>query len=406
MKRRLVLTAPAVLALVCLSAGAAFASWTAASSNANGYSEAASLGTPVADNANTTKTATTVHLAWTAPTTGPAPSKYDVKRDGSAVSGCTGIAALSCDDSGLTASTTYHYTVTAKLATNWAGQVALALDVTTPAVDNTAPVLQTLQIFDNNGNGKIDQIRATYDENLNTAFPGTWTVSGLPSGESQGSAVIDSTTPTRVLISINEGSSAPDTSAGSIKVQLASDTSRPRDASGNLVAAIGGSGQAPTDKASPVPTGVSLANGGGATPGIADQKDKVVISYSEGIDTGSFGSCFSSNSLITVTVTDSGNNDRLTVSSSGCTLTIGSVALGANYVTTTATWSGSQSNASSIGFGSGNKLTITLGALASGTPSTTQSPSTPVYTPDTHIADAAGNTMSGTAFTAAATSNF
>ena len=62
-------------------------------------------------------------LSWVAPSSGAAPTGYQLTRNGAAVpsgSGCFGtIAATSCSDTGLAASTLYTYSVAAVVGTHW-----------------------------------------------------------------------------------------------------------------------------------------------------------------------------------------------------------------------------------------------------------------------------------------------
>ena len=65
---------------------------------------------------------------------------------------------------------------------------------------------------------------------------------------------------------------------------------------------------------------------------------------------------------VTVTITNNGTNDLLTVSSGTCTFNFGQLALGADYVTSTVTFGGSGSDKSSIAWTAGTgHLVITFG---------------------------------------------
>src|ERR1039457_2494283 len=78
---------------------------------------------PPAGGSATSPTSTTLLTSWTAPSIGAPPSGYMVTRNGSPVpsgSGCYGtISSTSCTDTGLAASTTYTYAVTAVTGSNW-----------------------------------------------------------------------------------------------------------------------------------------------------------------------------------------------------------------------------------------------------------------------------------------------
>jgi hypothetical protein len=163
------------------------------------------------------------------------------------------------------------------------------------------------------------------------------------------------------------------------------------------------------DNTKPVPTGLTLNNGSGQTLGQVNNGDYVTITYSEALDVNSICSQWSGSgdkSLTGVTVTMS-TSDVLTFANSSCTagLDIGSVTTNGNYNSSSSssrTWSSSTVTWTAAT----NTLTITLGTGSGGTAATGVSASTPTYTPDTNIADLAGNTMNNTTFSAPSTSRF
>ena len=85
----------------------------------------------------TSPTSTTLLISWTAPSSGAPPSGYTVTRNGSPVpsgSVCYGtISSTSCTDSGLTANSTYIYTVTAVTGSNWTSSASSSFQGTTNA---------------------------------------------------------------------------------------------------------------------------------------------------------------------------------------------------------------------------------------------------------------------------------
>ncbi|MGH9164717.1 MAG: beta strand repeat-containing protein, partial [Acidimicrobiales bacterium] len=167
------------------------------------------------------------------------------------------------------------------------------------------------------------------------------------------------------------------------------------------------------DTVAPTPTAVTLANGG--TAGTADQDDTLAVTYSEALKVSSMCSTWSGdttdkslavNNDVTVTITDNGANDVLTVSSATCSFNFGSVSLGGNYVSATRTYKGNtNATRSQIDWDvSARKLTITLGAGSGGAALTGVALATPTYSPSTAITDPAGNAMLATPFAAPATS--
>ena len=160
------------------------------------------------------------------------------------------------------------------------------------------------------------------------------------------------------------------------------------------------------DKTAPTATNVTLNNGG--TVGRADKGDTVVITYSETMNASSFCSSWANgstqnlngNGQVLVTITNAGTSDTLSVSTtSGCTFHLGTVALNADYVSATTSFSGSGANNVSVLTWDpvAKTLTITFGT---GTGSATGvAASTPAYTADTGLVDLAGNAIGAGPFT-------
>ncbi|MEO8694566.1 MAG: Ig domain-containing protein, partial [Acidimicrobiales bacterium] len=146
-------------------------------------------------------------------------------------------------------------------------------------------------------------------------------------------------------------------------------------------------------------TNVVLTGGNG----IASTNDSVVITLSEAVNPATLCAGWDGTSR-SVTVTISGT-DMLTVS--GCT-TLGTLALGGDYVTTTATFSGNGGNASTIAWSAAtNTVTITLGKLNTGAVNgIAVPPGTPTYTPNAAMTTASGVPFGTTPFTPAASSRF
>ncbi|MFA5890822.1 MAG: hypothetical protein WDA27_07715 [Actinomycetota bacterium] len=184
-----------------------------------------------------------------------------------------------------------------------------------------------------------------------------------------------------------------------------------RDAAGNSNTASTSTDNAVTwDVIAPTVTNVTLANGG--TLGTADKGDDIVVTYSEVMDASTFCSTWandgtsksvSGNGVVTVTITNSGSSDILSgvTASSGCSINFGSVALNANYVSATATFSGNGSNASTFTWNPTAKtISVHLGAKATGTTNSSIVASTPSYTPPAaRETDRAGNSIGAGPFT-------
>jgi len=285
----------------------------------------------------------------------------------------------------------------------------------TVTIDNTAPTLATLQMFDVDADGKVDQVKATFGETLESYSAGTapWTLANAPGGSSNTVASVSVGT-TVATLTLNEGS--VNTASGSFTVALSASASGIRDLAGNQ-STFGATGAA--DKAAPVPTNVVLANV--TTAGQARSQDTVTVAYSETMDATSFCSTWSNSGAQTITggnvvdvlITDNGSADVLTIADVGSNcggatnFKFGSVNLAANYVNANTTFSGTSSNQGKLTWDPAAKtLTITLGA---GTGSQTGvAVSTPIYTPNTGLKDLAspGNTIAATPFSGPATSRF
>ena len=166
------------------------------------------------------------------------------------------------------------YTVAARMTDN-VGNVSTTTSVTFTI--DTPPVLTTLQFFDTNANGKIDQIKATFNETLATPYSagtGVWTLTGAPAGVSISSVSVSGAVATLTLA---EGSGF-DTAASGMTLALAANATGIRDAAGNQssVAAT-----AVADKAGPVPVGISDTDG--TTDGLMEAGDSIAVTFSESI---------------------------------------------------------------------------------------------------------------------------
>ncbi|HWM22013.1 MAG TPA: hypothetical protein VNO51_20145, partial [Ilumatobacteraceae bacterium] len=118
---------------------------------------------------------------------------------------------------------------------------AAAIDIAIP------PRLQSMQMRDVNGNGKVDQVTVVFDDALATYSAGIapWTLSNVPSGGSLSSVVVNGTTAT---LTIAEGLGAANTAVGTFRVALATNAAGIRDMNGPQSSFTA---TAPTDSAAP-----------------------------------------------------------------------------------------------------------------------------------------------------------
>ncbi len=157
------------------------------------------------------------------------------------------------------------------------------------------------------------------------------------------------------------------------------------------------------DVTGPTPSALALVNGGG-TAGLGrinPGSDSLRITFGERLAVSSICSSWSGDTAnqsatAVVTVTDVGANDELSVAAPGCPLHVGTVSLGGDYVSATATFGGTVTWTVSS-----RRITITIGSQTGGTLATVAATAgTAVYAPDGAITDVEGNPVSTAAFAA------
>ena len=276
-----------VLATTLSTVAFAGAGWTYWSTTGNG-SASATVGT-VASPTNVQATSAVgtgaVGVTWSgvsAPNGVAADLGYWVQRskDGGAyTNACNSSQASplkpstvsSCNEAGV-ADGSYTYKVTAVFR-SWTAQSG-ASGAVTVSTDTTAPTLVagSLQMFDTNGNGKVDRVTATFSENLAPYMADTapWTLTNVPSGGTLGSVSVTGSVAT---LTIAEGSGAADTAVGTFRVALAANANGIRDAAGNQASFTA---TTPTDKAAPALTALQMLDND--TDG---NVDRVTAAFSE-----------------------------------------------------------------------------------------------------------------------------
>jgi hypothetical protein len=180
-----------------------------------------------------------------------------------------------------------------------AGNQAPSFAATAPA-DKAAPALTSLQMFDTNTNGKVDQVKVTFSEALAAYTAGTapWTLAAVPSSGTLSSVSISGAVAT---LTLTEGAGAPDTSVGSFTVALAANAGGIRDAAGNQASFAA---TAPADKAAPV---LVSATSGGGTAGLMETGDTMTLTFSEPLAPASVPAS------ATVTELETGGSSTLTI---------------------------------------------------------------------------------------------
>ena len=160
-------------------------------------------------------------------------------------------------------------------------------------------------------------------------------------------------------------------------------------------------------KVDPYVTGVQLLNGAGVA-GQADAGDTITVTFSDVLDTSTMCSVWSGtgnqsitgDNQLTVSLNNAGT-DTLTMTSSLCTLNVGTFSLGSNaYTAATRTFGGAGANKSTLTWNAATKtLTVVLGAR-SGAVSAPVASSIVTYTPSTALKNGGGLSMGGTFATA------
>ena len=138
--------------------------------------------------------------------------------------------------------------------------------------DLAAPVRVTLRLLDNDVDGKVDRVTATFSETMAAYTAGTapWTLTNVPSGGTLAS--VSGGRPTLTL-TITEGAGAANTAVGTMTVAMASNAAGARDAAGNLASFAA---TAPADQAAPARLTLSLLDSN-----VNGKVDRVTATFSE-----------------------------------------------------------------------------------------------------------------------------
>jgi hypothetical protein len=302
--------------------------------------------------------------------------------------------------------------VTAKKTDSFSSGQAATTSTSTNPTDTTAPTVVSREFFDVNTDGKIDQLKVTYNEALGT-YNGTaadWTAPTRPPGMSASPASV-TISGTQVLLTWTTLSTNADTAATGMTLSLASATAV-RDVAGNFAATF--STQSVSDEARPIPVALAVANvsGGGGTVGRPEKGDTVTITWSEALLADSICTSFDDSSVVTVDGNDSQaitrikdhaaapttTFDQLDVTTFPCALNFGSMTLGSTaYVTATRTFAANPSADRTSGTWNPTAKTFQLKLGTASGATVVVASSTVVYTPDPDLADLSGNLASGTA---------
>lgn len=250
----------------------------------------------------------------------------------------------------------------------------------TYTIDKTAPVLQSLQMFDQNADGKVDHVQATFNETLAASTSvAPWTLTNVPSGGTLSSVSVAGAV---VTLTITAGAGAADTSVGAFTIALAQSATGIQDALGNQSSFAA---TAPVDKAGPVP--VSLVDSNGLNDGKFEAGDSVIVTFSEPI-TG-----VSASSTVSLISGNGSNDDSVTMTNflagvSSVTLNRGDYISGNNN---TAIFVSTLTQPLS------NQIRLVLGTCTGACANITTAAGVGsfTFTPVTTVTDAAGNAAVG-----------
>jgi hypothetical protein len=149
---------------------------------------------------------------------------------------------------------------------------------------------------------------------------------------------------------------------------------------------------ATVDNTAPTASDIHATNKAAGTAGRPEAGDLVTYTFSEQMEACSLlANWDGSSTTVTLRITNNSLNDTVTVWNSANTsqLAFGSVALGTNSVTASATFTSTMIR-------SGSTVTVTLGSQTSGTANTTASGTASIWTPSTSAYDRAQNAMAAT----------
>ena len=336
-------------------------------------------------------TSSSIDLQWAASSDGANPTlTYLVYRDalpnpvGQVVSSSN--TTVSFTDNGLTPESVHTYMVVATDGALASSPSDASDPITVLAgADSAPPQLQTIEMRDNDSDGKVDRVVVTFDEALAAYTAGTapWTLTNVPSAGTLSGVTVAGN---QATLAITEGPNAANTAVGTFRVALATNANGVRDANGNMSSFAS---VAPADEAAPVPVNTSRTPG--TTSGLLEASgDSFSVTFSEPINPGTIPG--------TTTISESdpagAGNDTLQIAG----LTNGQINLGAtNYVGDDGTTASFTSSTLTLS-GGNTVVKATVAGTCSGTGCTSLAignSAAIAFSPATSITDVPGNAAAG-----------
>jgi hypothetical protein len=192
------------------------------------------------------------------------------------------------------------------------------------------PVVQSMQMRDINGNGKVDQVTVVFDDTLApyTAGVAPWTLANVPSSGSLSSVTVAGSTAT---LTIAEGPGAANTAVGSLTVALAANSAGIRDVNDHTSSFAA---MAPTDAAPPAVLALTMKdiNANAKIDQVTMSFSETLAAYTAPITTWTLDNVPSGGSLATVAVASPAVTLTITEGAGAVDTSLGSftVALAAN----------------------------------------------------------------------------
>ena len=207
---------------------------------------------------------------------------YRVYKDGGStpvgvVSSSASSGTVQYTDGGMLPGETHTYEVSADDGTNEGPRSPVSDPLTTNV--SVIPQLVSLEAFDVNTNGRVDEVRATFSQAVTCtgACMSPWTLQGFPSGTTLDSVSVNDRVAT---LELDEGGGALTTVVGSARVRLTASGSGIVDAEGDPASFPL---TKPADRMSPVPVNLSTDDVAG-TEGVMEPGDTFTVTFSEPLD--------------------------------------------------------------------------------------------------------------------------
>lgn len=276
-------------------------------------------------------------------------------------------------------------TTTTLVTGSTVGGVAPALTDPGAATTSSGPPgfdLRSLEMSDTDANGRVDRVVATFSEPLadrSSTSQRAWTLSDVPSGGRLRSV---SVTANQAVLTLTEGSGAPDTAVGSFTVALAPAPDGVQNQTGHDASFPP---TPPLDRAAPVPLAVASTTGGPAA-GRIEAGDELNVVFSEPLSAPSVPK-----STVVSEIEVEQGNDQLAIQG----VTAGPLDTGSRgYVVGKRSTVSFPESTTKLGDG-GRTLSVVVGGTCARCTAAKPSAGALVFLPSPTLTDTAGNGATG-----------